>query len=445
MNTAGQPTASACRLTFAPPLIGSTATAGTPGIFVLPGCALLDFREEVRGLSGTSKVEKAGDLERLNHELSVLNGIARELNRSVNLEQALRFTLSQVAELLGLRTGWIWLVRESSPEPYLAAAQNLPPVLADEPRRMDGSGYCYCLDSYKKGDLGGAANVNVLTCSRLDGLVDGTDGLRYHASIPLYSGEKKLGVMNVASPGWRGLDPDDLKLLNTVGDLLSIAVERARLFERSARLGAVEERNRLAREIHDTLAQNLTATGLQIESAEALLEAGADPERVRNALTRALSLTRSNLDEARRSVLDLRAAPLEGRSLAEALRALVDRWEAETGVATRFKAVNGSRPVPPRVEVALYRVGGEALANVARHADARRATIRLIATPDSITLLVEDDGRGFDPSQVPEDRHGLVGMRERVEILGGVLRMESSPAEGTRVEAKIPLEGFRDG
>ena len=396
-------------------------------------------------MDGAANREETKSLQRLNHELSVLNGIARELNRSVNLDQALRFTLSQVAELLGLRTGWIWLIRESSPEPYLAAAQNLPPVLADEPRRMDGSGYCYCLDTYRKGDLGGAANVNVLTCSRLNGLVDGTDGLRYHASIPLYSGEKKLGVMNVASPGWRGLDPDDLQLLNTVGDLLSIAVERARLFERSARLGAVEERNRLAREIHDTLAQNLTATGLQIESAEALLEAGSSPEKVHAALTRALSLTRSNLDEARRSVLDLRAAPLEGRSLVEALKALVDRWETETGIATRFKAVNGSRPVPPRVEAALYRVGGEALANVARHADARRATIRLVATPDSISLLVEDDGRGFDPSEVPDDRHGLVGMRERVEMLGGALRVDSSPGQGTRVEAKIQLEGFRGG
>ena len=396
-------------------------------------------------MSESQNAEKAGGLERLNHELSVLNGIARELNRSVNLDEALRFTLSQVAELLGLRTGWIWLVRESSPEPYLAAAQNLPPVLADEPRRMDGSGYCYCLDSYKKGDLGGAANVNVLTCSRLDGLVDGTDGLRYHASIPLYAGEKKLGVMNVASPAWRGLNSEDLQLLNTVGDLLSIAVERARLFERSARLGAVEERNRLAREIHDTLAQNLTATGLQIESAEALLEADADPERVRASLERALSLTRSNLEEARRSVLDLRAAPLEDRSLPEALRDLIDRWESETGVSARFRSVNGSRPLPPGVEAALYRVCGEALANVARHANARRVTVRLVSTPGSVGLLVEDDGRGFDPSRVPEDRHGILGMRERVAVLGGVLRVESSPGGGTRVEATLPLEGVAGG
>jgi len=379
------------------------------------------------------------DLERRNHELSVLNEIARQLNRSVELGEALGFTLSQVADLLGLRTAWIWLLDDSSPEPYLAAARNLPPALADDPRRMDGSGYCYCLDTYKRGDLEGAANVNVLTCSRLDGLLDGTGGLRYHASIPLYAGEKKLGVMNVASPEWRELSAEDLRLLSTTGDLLAIAVERARLYDRSTRLGAVEERNRLAREIHDTIAQGLTATGLQLESAEALLE--DDAERAREPIHRALSLIRTNLDEARRSVLDLRAAPLEGRSLPEALKTLVDRWEAETDVATRFGAVNGSRPLPPRVEVALYRVCQEALTNVARHAGAGRVTVRLVSTPDAVRLVVRDDGRGFDPSRVTGDRHGIVGMRERAGMIGGSLEVTNGPDGGTSVEVTVPLGG----
>src|ERR687890_278463 len=348
------------------------------------------------------------DLERRNHELSVLNAIARELNRSVDLGQALEFTLSQVAELLGLRTGWIWLSSENSSQFYLAASQNLPPALANEPRRMDGSSYCYCLDTYKKGDLAGAANVNVLTCSRLRGLVDGTDVLRYHASITLYAQEKKLGVMNVASPGWRSLSPEDLQLLYTIGDLLSIAVERARLFARSTRLGGVWERNRLAREIHDTLAQGLTATALQLESADALLDAG--PEEAHEPLLRALSLTRSNLEEARRSVLDLRAAPLEGRPLSEALKALVERWEAETGIGARYRAVNGSRPLPPRVDAALYRICQEALTNVARHAAAERVTVSLVATPERVRLVVEDDGRGVDADDHPMLREGLVAV-----------------------------------
>jgi len=380
------------------------------------------------------------DLERRNHELSVLNAIARELNRSVDLSEALEFTLSQVAELLGLRTGWIWLMNESSSTPYLAASQNLPPALANDPRRMDGAGYCYCLDTYKKGDLSGAANVNVLTCSRLKGLVDGTGGLRYHASIPLYAGDEKLGVMNVASPDWRSLSSEDLQLLYTIGDLLSIAVERARLFARSTQLGAVEERNRLAREIHDTIAQGLTATTLQLESADALLDTGSSTERAREPLRRALSLTQSNLEEARRSVLDLRAAPLEGRSLSEGLQALVNGWETETGVPVRFQAVNGSRPLPPRVEVALYRICQEALTNVARHAEARRVTVRLVATPEQVQLTIEDDGLGFDASDTAEDRHGLVGMNERARMLGGALDLSTSPGAGTRVRVTVPLE-----
>ena len=386
--------------------------------------------------------QRTEDLERRNHELSVLNEIARELNRSVNLGEALEFALEQVAELLELRTGWIWLRNEATGQFYLAASRNLPPALADNPSLMDGAGYCYCLDTYKKGDLEGAANVNVVTCSRLKGLVDGTDGLRHHASIPLYAGEKKLGIMNVASHDWKGLSPVDLRLLYTIGDLLSIAVERARLSDRGARLGAVEERNRLAREIHDSLAQGLTATALQLESADSLLDEDSGTQSIRQPLRRALSLTRSNLEDARRSVLDLRAAPLEGRPLVEALHTLVENWKSEHSVNARFKSVNAGRPLTPRTEVALYRICQEALSNVARHAEAKRVTIRLVTTPEQVRLVVEDDGRGFDDSNVSEERYGLTGMNERTRMVGGKLKVASEADKGTRVEVTVPLEGL---
>jgi two-component system, NarL family, sensor kinase len=94
------------------------------------------------------------------------------------------------------------------------------------------------------------------------------------------------------------------------------------------------------------------------------------------------------------------------------------------------------------VEAALYRIAQEALTNVARHAGARRVTIRLVATPGQVRLVVQDDGRGFDVSRIPGDRHGLVGMRERVELLGGGLEVTSGPGKGTLVEAAVPLEGL---
>jgi two-component system NarL family sensor kinase len=376
-------------------------------------------------------------LRRRNRELAILNAIAEALNREVEIDRALHTVLAQVADLLGLRTGWIWLLHEESGHAYLAAAQNLPPGLTSDPRHMAGS--CYCLDTYRKGDLRGAANINVVTCSRLNGLVDGTDGLRYHASIPLYAHGKQMGVLNVASPDWRELVDDDLRLLHTVGDLLSIALERARLFARSVQLGAVEERNRLAREIHDTLAQGLAATALHLETADALLAGPEAPAPAREAVRQALLLTRANLDEARRSVLDLRAAPLEDRGLAEALAALARDTATHDGPRVTVEVVGTNRPLPARVEAGLYRMAREALTNALRHARARRVTVRLVSLPDRLHLTVEDDGQGFAPADVPAGRYGLIGLNERARLLGGSFHVHSAPAAGTRLDITVPL------
>jgi two-component system NarL family sensor kinase len=327
---------------------------------------------------------------------------------------------------------------ETTGKTYLETSQNLPPVLVNAPKHMEGT--CYCLDSYLDGDLKGAANVNIIECSRLEKLVDGTDGLRYHASIPLYAYGKKLGVFNVASVDWRELSPDDLRLLYTVGDLLSMAIERARLFAKSAQVGAVEERNRLAREIHDTLAQGLSAITLQLEAADALLEVGADSQRARQAVQQAMALTRANLEEARRSVLDLRAAPLEGRTLIEALQALAHEWSAQWNLPTECAIVGDPRPLPVRVEVDLYRIAQEALTNVVRHAQAKHLTVKLFLTPEQVALHIEDDGRGFEPMQIPKGRFGLIGLSERAKLLGGHLHVRSSLGAGTRLEVVVPLE-----
>ncbi|KAA3660388.1 MAG: GAF domain-containing protein [Chloroflexi bacterium] len=376
----------------------------------------------------------ADKLQKRNRELSILNNIAQVLNQSVDINQALRDVLAKVAELLDLQTGWVWLQREDDENAsYLAAFQNLPPVLVEKPEKMEGG--CYCLRTFGEGDLAGAANVNVVECSRLHGLVDGTDGLRYHASIPLYAHGKKLGVLNVASTDWRQLSPDDLQLLYTIGDMLGIAVERVRLFNQSIQLGAVKERNRLAREIHDTLAQGLTAVSLQLESADALLEADANPQKIRQFVQHALSLTQANLEEARRSVMDLRAAPLEGRTLPEAITDLAHNC----AVPVQLEMTGSNQPLPPRVEVGVYRITQEALTNSEQHAQAQQATIRLAITPHMLHLTITDDGIGFDSELVPRSRFGLVGLNERVRLLNGRLLLQTSPGQGTQLEIDIPL------
>ena len=398
--------------------------------------------EDEKSLPMSETKNTTTDVDRLqerNRELSILNTIAKALNQSVDLDQALSATLSEVAELLDLETGWIWLLHEASDESYLAASQNLPPALADNPHLMEGR--CYCLDTFRNGDMKGAANVNVVTCSRLQNLVEGTDGLRYHASIPLYAQKKKMGVLNVASRTWRKLSSEDLQLLNTIGDLLSIAVERARLFDQSVQSGAADERYRLARELHDTLGQGLAATLLKLETVDALLEGGSDPDEIHEGIRQTMELTRSNLEEARRSVLDLRAASLEGRTLAEAFASLAEQVSKKGDIDIGFEATGGSRPLPVRFESGLYRIAQEALNNVVQHAGASRASLRLITAPDRVQVFVEDDGCGFDPSGISGDGHGLIGMNERVKLLGGRLRLDSRPGKGTHIEVVVPLEG----
>src|SRR3984893_4314867 len=277
------------------------------------------------GTSITGDVETTSLLRR-NRDVAILSAIAGQLNRKIDVHEALQEVLVQVTRLLGLQTSWVWLLDERD-APYLAAAQSLPPYLADHPQRM--TGFCLCLDTFVAGDLEGAANINVLRCSRLKNAERDKDssslGLRFHASIPIYAGNTPIGVLNVASEDWRKLAEEELQLLHIIGDQIGLAIQRARLSAEhthaATRLATIEERNRLAREIHDTLAQGLAAITLQLETADVL--ATSRPERAHEAILRALALARENLEEARRSVIDLRAAPLQDRTLPEALAALV--------------------------------------------------------------------------------------------------------------------------
>ena len=227
--------------------------------------------------------------------------------------------------------------------------------------------------------------------------------------------------------------------------LVSLAVERSRLEGAGARAAAAEERNRLAREIHDTLAQALAALTMQLEVADALTGADADA-RLRAALARALTLARTTLDEARHSVLELRAAPLEERTLPQALERLAAslRERAPDGEAPAVRVtcegLDGGARLPTALEVGLYRIAEQALANVVRHAAARRVEVRLTrGASDCVRLVVEDDGVGFDPAAVPPGRFGLVGMTERARLLGGGLAVRTTVGGGTAITVHVPV------
>ncbi len=299
---------------------------------------------------------------------------------------------------------------------------------------------CWCIDAFRSGELT-AGNIDVIECSRLRAALGKgrteTRGLRYHASIPLYFGDRRLGIMNVATAAWRKLTRRELDLLSTIASQVGVAIERARLAEASVGLARIEERTRLARDLHDTLTQGLTAIGLHVEAALGMLESNAGSrEAARAELGRALTITRANLTDARRSLRDLRASPLDGRPLDEALVALGRQLTADAGVPVHVHSTIRSA-LDSGLEETLFRIAGEALANVRRHAAARHVEMALTETGRRVRLTIVDDGKGFDLRK-RVGGFGIGGMRERAALAGGTLTVRSRPGRGTHVLVNVP-------
>jgi signal transduction histidine kinase len=218
---------------------------------------------------------------------------------------------------------------------------------------------------------------------------------------------------------------------------------QAQLLIQAREAGAGDERQRMAREIHDTLAQGLTGIITQLEAAQ---QTGREDERERR-IDNAKRLARDSLAEARRSVQALRPQALEDSRLPEALADEVARWSATSGVAGEMKTTGQARLLHPEVEVTLLRVAQEALANVAKHAGAARAGVTLSYMEDVVSLDVRDDGAGFAVAQCnghlagetpASGGFGLIAMRQRVSRLAGQLEIESEPGAGTAVSASLP-------
>jgi len=213
---------------------------------------------------------------------------------------------------------------------------------------------------------------------------------------------------------------------------------QAELAAAERREGILEERQRLAREIHDTLAQGFTSIVMHLEAAEQGL---SDPGTTQKHIDRARSTARSSLEQARRVVRDLRPDSLEKQSLPDAIGRAALQWGEETGIPVSAKATGDPIPLHPNIEVTLLRAAQEALHNIHKHARATEVQLTLSYMGDVVILDVQDDGVGLDgaaPSSF-SGGYGLQAMRERVEVCGGSLTLESDPGEGTTVVITIPL------
>ncbi|HEX7276946.1 MAG TPA: GAF domain-containing sensor histidine kinase [Acidimicrobiales bacterium] len=238
-----------------------------------------------------------------------------------------------------------------------------------------------------------------------------------------------------------GFTDADESLIGLLAAHAAIAIENARLYERSRELSIVEERNRIALELHDATAQTLFSIRLAADTALGSL-AAADPDRARAELATVRELAGTAATELRSLIFALRPASVAEEGLVVALGKHLDLLGRTHRLAVTLAADGiGSGDLPPDVEADLYRVAQEALTNVVRHAAANSVTVTVDRTPAAVTLVVADDGAGFDPSarSIRSHRLGLTSMAARAARHGGSTRVESAVGRGTTVTTEIPL------
>jgi len=268
-------------------------------------------------------------------------------------------------------------------------------------------------------------------------------GTRSEVAVPINIGALTLGVLDIQGDKENSLDEMDLYTAQAIADQLANALENERLSEETRELAILEERNRMAREIHDTLAQGFTGIVLQLEAAEQGLNEA--PESVPSHIDRARALARESLSEARRSVWALRPQALEKRDLAGAIRREVEHLASEGRVGARLIMSGKRARLEESIEDALLRITQEALTNVRRHSGATTAEVRLSFGEENVRLSIVDNGVGFDTSSAKEGSFGLIGMNERAQACGGNARVHSTPGTGTRIEITVPNKRRHDG
>jgi signal transduction histidine kinase len=354
------------------------------------------------------------ELRSRNEELMALNDLAGSLTRSLDPDEIIADALGALRAIVPARDARGFLVREGRLCAMAGGEERVPPT--DEV-------------------LAAAAERAVQEAA----LIDESDVRDRVIAVPLTGDEGALGALVVRTRRRRPSE-QTMSLFRAIGDQVGLALRTAALSAQSQRTAVLSERARLAREIHDTLAQQLTAVVLQLEAAEGLVARDAD--RAHRAVEVARGMARSALQEARRSVWDLRPTPLTATGLVAALAAEVNGWRERSGIAATFRGAGSDRPLPltPTAEVALLRILQEALTNVARHSDAARVDVRLSRVGDEVRLTVEDDGRGFvTDADTRAGSFGLIGMAERARLAGGTLTVMSTPGKGTTVAVQVPL------
>jgi signal transduction histidine kinase len=371
---------------------------------------------------------------RWSRQLQSLEEVGNALATETDLERLLDLVVRNLRDLLGARIVALALP-SGADELRFAAASGADDVLGATLSRA--------------GSKSGAVLARRRS-ERIDSVIDDPEvqqevtrrlAARTGMWVPLVARDEVIGVLEIhdkEGPDARFTD-DDLRLAETFAARAAVAVELSQRVARDAvrRVVAAQEleRARLARELHDETGQALTSILLGLKPLE---DALADhPSRA--ALAELREHVVSALQDVRRLAVELRPAVLDDFGIVAALERLTSLFAEQTGLRIDFHSALGETRLTPEVETALYRVVQESLSNILKHADARSASVSLTRRGSAVAVVIEDDGRGFDPRTTREDAVGLLGMRERLALLDGRLEIETRPAAGTTLVAEVPL------
>lgn len=387
-----------------------------------------------------------GEIRR-REETAMILEITRAVNSTLLLDEVMKLAATSIGKAVGLPDCGMYLMDETGTKLLPQNADSpLTRILGETYTRtaleIGPSGFLREIVDTRKPVISPRADTDPRTNKKV---IDAF-GIKSLLGVPFVSRERVLGVAMVSSyKGYYDFQTDQVEVAAGIANSVALAIENARLYERTRELAVMEERNRLAREIHDTIAQGLTGIILQLEASDQLMD--VNPEKARMRLQKATALARSSLQEARRSVWNLRPTPLEDRKLADAIGEELRRQADEASWETSCNVEGEQDGVSIETENGLYRIAQEALSNVAKHAQATRVDVKLSFAGGRVRLSVRDNGTGFDPTTArsaeksagTQGGFGLMGLRERARLLGGTLDINSAPGKGTLMQVEVPI------
>jgi nitrate/nitrite-specific signal transduction histidine kinase len=368
--------------------------------------------------------------------LSALIDIAAAVNRSLDLEETLHHSLEKTLQVLEIEAGGIYLFNAKTDQLILAVHHGYPPELAAHMDNLAmGEGFngfvaqsCQPLVVDEIANDQRLARVGVLEA-----------GIHSLVSVPLRAKDKLVGTLFATTYEPRKFSAEDTDLLTSIGYQVGVAVENALLYGQAQQLAALEERSRLARELHDSVTQALYSQILLVDGWKQMALNGQLTD-INEPLVELGQLTKQALKEMRLLVYELRPPDLQTEGLIGALHKRLNAVERRAGVQARLITHGLIDTLPVEVEENLYRIALEALANALKHADARQVIVQLSAQNGQVILEISDDGCGFDPTAVVDNGGmGLINMRERTEKLHGCFTIQSTPARGAMVRVQIPI------